>query len=80
MSVIELVPRPSADCSDCIEVLREALVEAEAGRITAMSLIIVDNDHGILSQRIEGGRFMTLVGALAAAKHDMLQSAYQGDD
>lgn len=80
MSIVSLLPRPSIDLGDCIATLREALAEAEAGRITAMVLITIDDEHGVLSQRFEGGKFMTLVGALAAAQHDMLQTAYQVDD
>lgn len=80
MSVLRLVPRPTSNSADLIEILREALAEAEAGVITAMMLITIDNDHGVLTRGIEGERYMTLVGALSAAQHDMLQRAYQGDD
>lgn len=58
-----------------IEVLEEALEHARKGDFIAVSVAAVTSDNTLTWQREDGGRWGSLLAAVAASQHDMFTEA-----
>lgn len=77
MKVVSLIgkTKPEATSQECAARLREALAEAEAGRLTGCFIVTTDVDRATMSTWVTGTSFMALMGAVVCAQRDMIEEA-----
>lgn len=75
MTIAKLVTSRSESTSACASILREALADAEAGKVVSLCVVMLDDEKGVWSNWHDGDRFTTLVGAVAIAQRDMIEDA-----
>lgn len=71
--VVRLVPKPTLIDRSVVETLKDALADAEAGKLIAVSVVGVTAAHGMLNYTSMSDRRFELAGALFTAAHELVR-------
>lgn len=70
--VVQLVPKPKLIDKSVIETLKDALADAEAGKLIAVSVVGLSAAHGMHNYTSMSDRRFALAGALFAAAQELV--------
>jgi hypothetical protein len=76
MTVVSLADKRKAEPTDqdkVVELLRNALVEAEAGRLTGLVMVFTDPDKHWLNKWVGSFGYIDAIGKLAVTQMEMQQ-------